>query len=121
LPPFGLSRRQSVGLAKERLACTFLERHGLRLVASNYRCRRGEIDLVMRDDAVLVFVEVRYRASDAYGTAAESVGARKQRRLVAAAGHYLQRHRVDAACRFDVLSVGAGDRIDWIRDAFHAQ
>jgi putative endonuclease len=117
---FDPSHRQAVGAAKERLACAFLQRHGLHLVDSNYRCRRGEIDLVMREGAVLVFVEVRFRASDRFGTPAETVGVRKQRRLLAAASHYLQEQRINAPCRFDVLAVGDGDRIDWIRDAFHA-
>jgi putative endonuclease len=121
LPLFGRSRKQAVGAAKEQLACAFLEQQGLRLVASNYRCRRGELDLVMRDAGVLVFVEVRFRASERFGTPAETVGTHKQRRLVAAAAHYLQQHRVNAPCRFDVLAIDGGNRIDWIRDAFHAQ
>ncbi len=110
------------GADKERLAQTYLEAQGLRPVASNYRCRRGEIDLVMRDGQTLVFVEVRYRASERFGGAAASVGLAKQRRLQAAAGHFLQGHGHGNAlpCRFDVLAIGAGDRIDWIRDAFGA-
>ncbi len=110
------------GADKERLAQTYLEAQGLLLVASNYRCRRGEIDLVMRDGQTLVFVEVRYRASERFGGAAASVGLAKQRRLQAAAGHFLQGHGHGNAlpCRFDVLAIGAGDRIDWIRDAFGA-
>lgn len=108
------------GADKERLAQTYLEAQGLRLVTSNYRCRRGEIDLVMRDGQTLVFVEVRYRASERFGGAAASVGLAKQRRLQAAAGHFLQGHGNALPCRFDVLAIGAGDRIDWIRDAFGA-
>jgi putative endonuclease len=118
---FGRSPRQTVGAEKERLARAFLERQGLRLVTGNYRCRRGEIDLVMRDGGVLVFVEVRYRSTDLFGTPAETVGMRKQRRLVAAAAHYLQRHCSSLPCRFDVLAIGDQGRIDWIRDAFHAE
>jgi putative endonuclease len=121
LLPFGRSARQAVGAEKEDLARTYLERRGLHGVTSNYRCRLGEIDLVMRDADVLVFVEVRFRASDLFGTPAETVGPRKQRRLVAAAGHFLQRHRLNLPCRFDVVAIGAGDRVDWIQDAFHVE
>lgn len=112
---------KSVGADKERLARDFLKRQGLRLVASNYGCRLGEVDLIMRDSGTLVFVEVRFRASDRFGTAAETVGPRKQRRLAAAASRYLQQFRLNLPCRFDVLAIGAGDRIDWIRDAFHVE
>ncbi|HPB76542.1 MAG TPA: YraN family protein [Chromatiaceae bacterium] len=120
MPPSAPETPRDRGADKERLARAYLEAQGLRLVASNYRCRRGEIDLVMRDARTLVFVEVRYRASERFGGAAASVGLAKQRRLQAAAGHFLQGHGNDLPCRFDVLAIGAGDRIDWIRDAFGA-
>jgi putative endonuclease len=107
-----------IGGEKEQLACRYLESQGLRLVARNHRCRHGEIDLVMRDADTLVFVEVRYRRSQRFGSAAESVDAHKQRRLAAAAGHYLQGHPCPLPCRFDVLAIGAADGIDWIRNAF---
>jgi putative endonuclease len=109
----------------EDRALDFLLARGLRPVARNYRCRHGEIDLVMRDGAVLVFAEVRYRRASAWVGGAESVGESKRRRLLASAAHYLQRLRgeVDPACRFDVVSVSGDDPtpvIDWIRDAFEA-
>jgi putative endonuclease len=108
----------SVGDAKEQMACRYLQGQGLRLLARNHRCRHGEIDLIMRDADTLVFVEVRYRSSQRFGGAAQSVDAHKQRRLAAAAGHYLQGHPSPLPCRFDVLAIGVGDRIDWIRHAF---
>lgn len=120
LPPSTLETTRDLGAGKERLALVYLESQGLRLIASNYRCRLGEIDLVMRDTATLVFVEVRFRASDRFGGAAASIGVAKQRRLIAAAGFFLQYKSLDLPCRFDVIAIGAGDRIDWIRDAFHA-
>lgn len=116
---------QARGRAAEDAALRFLQSQGLALVARNYRCRLGELDLVMRDGTSLVFVEVRARGSDAFGTAAASVVARKQRRLVAAARHYLMTHpqarRLPA--RFDVVALGAGDpeaSPRWIRAAFDA-
>jgi putative endonuclease len=109
------------GAQAEQLACTHLERSGLRLVARNYRCPRGEIDLVMDDRGTLVFVEVRYRRSDAFGSAAESVDRRKQARLRAAAAHYLLTHNLELPCRFDVVALsGAPVRVEWLRDAFSA-
>lgn len=118
LPPEDNPRDK--GADKERLARAYLEARGLRLVMSNYRCRRGEIDLIMREAATLVFVEVRFRASERFGGAAASVDLAKQRRLRAAASHFLQGYAGTLPCRFDVLAIGAGDRIDWIRDAFGA-
>jgi len=106
------------GAEAETVACRHLEDSGLKLVTRNYRCPRGEIDLVMDDDGTMVFVEVRYRHSDRFGSPAESVDARKQARLRAAARHYLQAHRMEPACRFDVVSVMPGDAIEWLRDAF---
>jgi putative endonuclease len=114
------SKRNSgaCGSDKERLAAAYLDRQGLTLVARNYRCRGGEIDLVLRDRRNLVFVEVRYRRSSRFGSPAETVTAGKQRRLITAASHFLQRHPTELACRFDVLAITENDRIQWIRDAF---
>ena len=109
------------GAQAEDLACAHLERAGLKLLARNYRCPQGEIDLVMNDRDALVFVEVRYRRSNAFGTPAETVGRHKQARLRAAAGHYLLAHATDRACRFDVVAISGHDaRIEWLRDAFGA-
>ncbi|MFM1890949.1 MAG: endonuclease [Pseudomonadota bacterium] len=113
-----MARTQQLGEAAERRAAEHLARAGLDLVARNYRCRGGEIDLVMRDGAALVFVEVRYRSRPGFGTAAESVDARKRRRLILAAEHYLQANRVRSPCRFDVVGIDAGGQIEWLRDAF---
>lgn len=111
------------GAQAESLACAHLERAGLRLLTRNYRCTRGEIDLVMDDHGTLVFVEVRYRRQTAFGQPAETVDARKRARLQAAAEHYLLARRDDCACRFDVVAIrgGAPPRLDWLRDAFHAE
>jgi putative endonuclease len=119
LPASARNRTASIGDDKERLACAYLRDSGLRLLERNYRCRRGEIDLVMRDADTLVFVEVRFRASTRFGTPAETVDVHKQRRLAAAAAHYLQHHPTSLPCRFDVIAVSGTDRIDWIRNAFN--
>jgi putative endonuclease len=79
------------------------------------------VDLVMDDRDTLVFVEVRYRRSNAFGTPAETIDRRKQARLQAAAGHYLLTHAADRACRFDVVAVSGSDvHIEWLRAAFNA-
>lgn len=110
----------SLGQAKERQAEDWLKARGLSAVARNVRCRHGEIDLVMRDGDTLVFVEVRYRRNAGYGGPHGSVDRPKQGRLTAAAAWYLQRHPTRLPCRFDVLAIGDGDRMNWIRHAFTA-
>ena len=112
-----------IGTEAEETALRFLERQGLQLLARNYRSRRGEIDLIMREGNFLVFVEVRYRKHDRYGSPAESVTAKKQQRILNAAARYLQdaRGKSPAPCRFDVVALSAErENIDWIRDAFQA-
>lgn len=107
------------GLAAEAEAARFLESRGLAIVARNYRTRFGEVDLVAREGATLVFVEVRKRKWRAFGGAAASVDARKQSRLVAAARHYLARLGAEPACRFDVVTWdGDSPAPAWIRGAF---
>lgn len=75
----------------------------------------------MREGNILVFVEVRFRASPRFGTPAETVDIHKQRRLAAAAAHYLRYHPTRLPCRFDVVAVSGADRIDWIRNAFSVE
>ena len=128
-PPPGSARlgasrlaRAARGADAERTAAAHLARAGLRLLARNYRGPRGEIDLVMREGATLVFVEVRYRSRSDYGHASETVDRRKQARLRATAEHFLQhRTRCPGPCRFDIVAVtpGAdGPRVEWLRNAF---
>lgn len=115
--------RATIGRAAETAALNHLRQAGLQEVARNVACRGGELDLVMRDGAVLVFVEVRYRRNRRFGGAAASIDAGKRRRLTAAAQAFLQRHPELARmpCRFDVIEAsGAIDAPDlhWIRAAF---
>ena len=107
------------GRDAEERAAEYLQSHGLKLVARNYHCRFGEIDLVMRDGNTLVFVEVRARRSSAYGGAAASITAAKREKLLAAARHYLSGRSPVPPCRFDaVLIEGEPPRIEWLRNAF---
>ena len=108
------------GKRGEAQAAVFLEQHGLKVVARNYRCRGGELDLVCREGRTLVFVEVRLRASHAFGGAAASITAAKQRRIALAAQHYLvAAGKPDADCRIDCVLLD-GSRIEWLRDAIAA-
>jgi putative endonuclease len=114
--------RQQTGIQAEETACRHLQYQGLRLLSRNYRCRGGEIDLIMRDGDSLVFVEVRYRRHDRYGSGAESVDLHKQGRIIRCAHHYLQRHPAEQRrpARFDVVSLDARRGLQWIRNAFSA-
>ena len=107
------------GARAEDLAAAHLQSAGLRIVARNWRCRQGEIDIIAREGAALVFVEVRLRRGAGYGGAGESIGAAKRARLIAAARSYLAGRR-ERDCRFDVLLFDALDleRIEWVRNAF---
>ena len=107
------------GTAAEQLALDHLLGQGLTLVARNYRCRMGEIDLVMHDADTTVFVEVRLRGRSTYANAAESIDARKQGRIIAAAHHYLM-GKPDRPCRFDCVLLSHLDAggIEWLRAAF---
>ena len=111
----------NAGRQAEDLAARFLEKKKLRIIARNYRCRGGEIDLVCRDGKVLVFVEVRLRQSTAFGGAAASVTAIKQRRIILAAQHFLMTNALtNDDCRFDCILMNgtSGNDIEWLRDAF---
>jgi putative endonuclease len=111
------------GCQAEQQASHYLRQQGLCQLAGNYRCRCGEIDLIMEHGEVVVFVEVRYRRNTRHGSGAESITRHKQRKLIRAAQHYLQRHpdQAQRPCRFDVISLcGESNSPVWIQDAFQA-
>lgn len=110
------------GQAVEAEACRFLQQQGLTLLDANYTLRSGELDLVMQQGQTVVFVEVRYRKTDRYGTPAESVTPAKQRKLLLAARHWLATHPLHARlpCRFDIMAGRPGEsgpQFEWITDA----
>lgn len=111
--------KQVQGQAGEDQALVYLEQNGLSLVERNFRCKGGEIDLIMQERGALVFVEVRKRSDIAYGGAAASVTARKKARLINAAQVYLQRYRMPPACRFDVVAID-GASLDWLKNAIES-
>lgn len=93
------------GMRGEDLACSFLEQKGYQLVARNYRVLGGEIDLVMRESSLLVFIEVKARNSNAYGYPEESVTRHKQDRMGRAARHFLSRVTTEMSYRFDIIAI----------------
>lgn len=114
---------RSSGQQAEDLAAQHLQTAGLKLLARNYYCRYGEIDLVCQDARhampSLVFVEVRYRRSAQFGGALESITPSKQQKIHLAASHFMQNQPAQTAARFDVVAI-SGDlqqpRIDWLED-----
>ena len=114
---------RSTGALFEDIALAHAQRGGLQLIARNFNCRYGELDLVMRDREVIVFLEVRYRRSKGFGGALDSVGAAKRDRLSKAASLFLQANPAlgRQPCRFDVMAIGGtpdSPSIDWQRNAF---
>jgi len=121
-----LAPHLAAGQRTEDQALDLLRRAGLKLVERNYRCPQGELDLVMSDGEALVMVEVRYRRERGFGSAAETIGMRKQDKLLSAAQHFLQqdaRYR-RRPLRFDVVAVTENSdgtsQTEWIKDAFRA-
>ncbi len=117
-----LSSREQ-GKKAEQLACNYLKARGLKLVTKNFQGQQGEIDLIMQDKDDLVFVEVRLRNNQAYGSGADTVSHQKQRRLKNTAELYLQIHYGNRVppCRFDVISMSLRPeekQFEWIRNAF---
>jgi len=117
--------RQRFGALGEEAAAELLRSQGYRIVAKNHRCRRGEVDLVAERGDLLVFVEVRTRRSSIFGAPEETVDARKQRRVIAAARDYLARWRgPERGARFDVVAVvdsPRGPQLTHFENAFNAE
>lgn len=102
----GAPQGRSLGTVGEELACRFLRHRGLRIVAQNFTCRFGEIDLIAREGRTLVFVEVKCRRSVSAGEPLESITRRKRLQIIRSAQWYLKRHGLsDSLCRFDAVSV----------------
>lgn len=110
-----MGRNNVVGTWGEALAAEFLQKKHFKLVAMNYRCRFGEIDLIVSNRKYLVFVEVKLRKSDKFAAAREFVDYRKQERLRSTAELYLSQNPTRLQPRFDVIEIYAPDGMDTIR------
>ncbi len=115
--------RQILGASAEQRAREYLERQGLVFLDNNFRCKGGEIDLVMRHQPYVVFVEVRYRSEIDFLNILESISRAKQQRIILAAWHYLfEQQWVDKVdCRFDVLTLNVEGEFLWIPNAFEVE
>lgn len=115
----GKNNNRAVGAAFEQMAADYLESLGMCVTDRNYFCRGGEIDIVARDRAYIVFCEVKYRKDTRYGYPEEAVDAVKAARIRKTAGYYMLTHNIseDTPVRFDVISI-LGNRINHIKDAF---
>lgn len=113
----------TIGKAYEQLAAKHVSEHGLSVIHHNYRSKLGEIDLIAKDHNTLVFIEVKYRKTAYFGSAAEQVTASKRLKLQRCAEHYLQHHNPNKfACRFDVIGIDGiasdNSNITWLKNAF---
>jgi putative endonuclease len=111
-----------IGREAENLARTFLEQQGLIFIMQNYRCRTGEIDLIMQDTEVLVFVEVKFRSKNQYGSAIEFFHASKKRKFESAVMHYMQERGFNPSVvphRIDLVGIEGKSRqqqnINWLK------
>lgn len=114
-----MGRNNIVGSWGESLAADYLRRKGYKLVATNYRCRYGEIDLIVTSKKYLVFVEVKLRKSAAFAQAMEFVDNRKQERLRTTAEMYLSLYPTQLQPRFDVIEIYAPEGTDTVRPIIH--
>ena len=105
----------SLGRDAEARALAFLQQQGLTLIEKNFRCRAGEVDLIMHDVQTLVFIEVRSRKNQHFGGAAASVGPVKQQRLWRSASFYLLKFPKPPACRFDLVAIDGND-LRWMKN-----
>jgi len=108
------------GERSEQLAYNYLLKQGLQLIEKNFQCRFGELDLIMKEKDTLVIVEVRYRKSNKYGGAAESISKKKQSRIIATTQYYLSCNKMDCPVRFDAMAMSSDTDINWIKNAFQA-
>jgi putative endonuclease len=116
--------RQQLGKSGEDIALDFLQQKGMRLCARNYRVRSGEIDLIMWDGEILVFVEVRTKSASFFGKPSETVLFDKRRKITGTARHFLAQHRIgdEVRCRFDMVGIvakpGVAVEIEHVVNAF---
>ncbi len=110
------------GALAEEIAHNFLMTNGLSPIDRNYRTRFGEIDLIMKDNNILVFIEVRYRSYNTFGSATESITKKKQNRIIKTAQHFIMTNQITEAIRFDVVAITPNTSKDvscnWIKNVF---
>ncbi len=106
------------GQTAEQQAYDYLLSQGLTPICRNFRCKLGELDLIMNDKGTLVIIEVRFRKNETYGGALESITAKKQGRIIRTTQYYLMTHTVDSPIRFDVIAISPQQGLNWVQNAF---
>ena len=117
-----MAEHNILGNKGENIAVRYLAGEGLVVLECNWRSGRKEIDIIAKEQDVLVFIEVKSRRNENYGDARDAVTPRKMRNIISAADAYIKKHKIDNAVRFDIVTiVGNGDshKIEHIRDAFY--
>lgn len=111
---------RQIGAQREEQVCAYLLSYGVNIKERNFRCRRGEVDIIGYDGEYLVFFEVKYRSSSRQGSAAEAVGFEKQKKICRVADYYRMIHQCkeNLPVRFDVVAIDA-EEITWIKNAFY--
>lgn len=109
----------AAGQQAETAACDYLKAQDLSLLARNFRCKYGEIDLIMQKDDIIIFVEVKYRQAQQFGGALLSLQRHQQQRIIRAAQFFLMRYPNHQA-RFDLVAIDGNQPIQWIANAFDA-
>lgn len=111
---------RTIGTRYEKVAAEYLEQKGYKILQKNYRNRYGEIDVIAQKDAVLVFIEIKFRSSDSYRDPLEAVDQRKQKRISQTALFYYAAHGYseNASCRFDVIGIYEDGTVKHIENAF---
>ncbi|MBO4347613.1 MAG: YraN family protein [Lachnospiraceae bacterium] len=111
--------KRTTGSEYENLSCEYLNKHGLKILERNFRCRIGEIDIIAKDGDYYVFIEVKYRLSDEKGLACEAVDRRKQRKICKVSDYYrlIKELGEFTPVRFDVITI-TGREINWYKNAF---
>ena len=121
LSSLNILKRFTLGRNYENQACRYLQQQGLTLIARNFRSKLGEIDIIMQDTSHLIFVEVRYRKNEKYGSSLESVNMIKQKKIMLTAIIFLKKNAwtKDLNYRFDVVSYTGDKTVKWIKNAFN--
>lgn len=109
--------KRAIGTTYEKTAGAYLTEQGCEVLAYNFFCRSGEIDIIAKDGEYLVFCEVRYRSHDRDGHPLETISLAKQRKISQSAQYYLYKYGIECPCRFDVIGI-CDEEITWIQNAF---
>ncbi len=109
--------KRQIGDFYENSACAYLKAQGIKIIKRNYRCKLGEIDIIGKEGNCVIFFEVKYRKSDAYGYSVSAVDYKKQKRICKCASYFCMQNPWINEIRYDVIGV-TDTKIDWVRNAF---